>query len=45
MLYKIINTGQKIHGTKFSPTRPGDEIGENFLVAKFPAIWYSLQLI
>ena len=34
MLYIIVNTGQKIYGTKFSPTRPGGEIGKNFLLMK-----------
>ena len=34
MLYIIINTGQKIQGTILLPTRPGGEIGENFLLAK-----------
>ena len=34
MLYVIDNTGQKIRGTKFLPTRPGGEIGENFLLVK-----------
>ena len=34
MLYVIINTGQNIRRTTFSPTRPGGEIGENFLLAK-----------
>ena len=29
-LYVIIDIGQKIRGTKFSPTRPGGEIGEKF---------------
>ena len=29
-LYVIINTGQKIHGTQFSPTKAGHKIGENF---------------
>ena len=34
MLYVIINTGQKNRGTKFSPIRPGGEIGEHFLLMK-----------
>ena len=34
MFYVIINTGQNIRGTKFSPTRPGGEIDEIFLLAK-----------
>ena len=29
MLYVIISTGQKIHGTKLLQTRPGGEIGDN----------------
>ena len=33
MLYVIVNTVQNIRGTKFLPTRPGGEIGENFLLA------------
>ena len=33
MLYVIINTGQSIRGTKFSPTRCS-KIGENFLQVK-----------
>ena len=38
MLYIIVNTGQKIGETKFSPTRPGGEIGEIFSWRKFLAI-------
>ena len=34
MLYIVINTGQKICRTKFLPTRPGGEIGKNFLLTK-----------
>ena len=34
ILCVLINTGQKIRRTKFSPARPGGEIGENFLLAK-----------
>ena len=34
MFYVIVNTGQKICGTKFSPTRPGGKIGEVFLLVK-----------
>ena len=32
MLYVIINTGQKSRGTKFSITRSGGEISEDFLL-------------
>ena len=34
MPYVIINTGQKIWGINFSPTRPGGEIANTFLLAK-----------
>ena len=34
MFYVIINTGQKIWGIKFLPTRPGGEIANTFLLAK-----------
>ena len=42
MLYVIVNTGQKIHGTKFLPTRTGGEIGENFLLA---AVQYNENIL
>ncbi len=38
MLYVIINTGQKIHRTKVSPTRVGGEIGEKFLLMNYTVI-------
>ena len=45
MVYVIINTGQKIRGRKFSPTRSGGDIGENFLLAKISgSIVYSFLL-
>ena len=34
LLYAIFNVGQKIHVIKFSPTRAGSEIVENFLLTK-----------
>ena len=40
----IVNIGQKVHGAKFSPTKPGGKIGENFLLAK--NFWlYSIFII
>ena len=45
MLYVIINTRQKIRRTNFSPTRPGGEIGKNFLLTKISAIRYYVSTI
>ena len=43
--YIIINTGQNICGTKFLPTRPSGEIGENFLLMKvYDITLYIIQV-
>ena len=42
MLYVFVNIGQKIHRTKFLPTRRGGKIGENF---QFLTIRYWLLCV